>query len=91
MAVVAIGDSNGNGTIAMGDCSCIAMDSGMAMQSLCVALQSQLTLAAVMGNGGETVVIDNDGNSTMDGGMAAQLQWAMVLAMGDSGCHNGRW
>ncbi len=28
-------------------------------------------------------------SSAMDGGMVAQLQWAMVAAMGDSGCHDG--
>ncbi len=35
-----------------------------------------------MGNGGEMVVIENCGSSAMDGGMVAQLRWAMVAAMG---------
>jgi hypothetical protein len=90
MAVVAIGDSNGGGTIAISNGSCIAMDGGTVAQSLYVALQSQWIVVVVMGNGRETFAIDNGGNNAMDGGMAAQLQWAMVVVMGDSGCHNGR-
>jgi hypothetical protein len=66
------------------------MDGRMAAQSLCVALQLQWMVAVAMGGSVETVVIDNGGNSAMDGRMAAQLQWAMVVAMRDSGCHDGR-
>jgi hypothetical protein len=75
MTVVVIGDGNGGGMIAMGDSGCVAMDDGMAAQSLCAVLQSQWTAAAAMGNGGETVAIDNSGrDSTIDVGMVAQLQ-----------------
>jgi hypothetical protein len=35
MTVVVIRDSNGGGTIAIGDGGCIAMDDRMAAQSLC--------------------------------------------------------
>jgi hypothetical protein len=51
MAVAAIGDSNGGSMIAMGNSGCIAMDNKMAAQSLCVALQLQWTVAAVIGDG----------------------------------------
>ncbi len=91
MVVGAIGDSNGSGTITMGNCICVAMDDGMAAQSLCAALRLQWMVAAAIGNGGERVAIDNGCNSAMDGGMMAQLQWALVAAMDDSRCHNGRW
>ncbi len=70
---MAIGDSNDSSMIAFGNGGCIAMDSGMAAQSLSAALQLQWTVAVAIGNSGEMVAIDNGGNSAMGGRMAAQL------------------
>jgi hypothetical protein len=72
--VAAIGDSNDGGTIAMVDGGCITMDGRMAAQSRCAASQSRWTVAEAMGDCVETAVIDNGGDSAMDGGMAAQLR-----------------
>jgi hypothetical protein len=33
----------------------------------------------------------DSGDSAMDSGMAAQSGWAAAVAMGNGGCHSGRW
>jgi hypothetical protein len=39
---------------------------------------------------GSAIAMGNGSNSAIDGGTAAQLWWAMVVAIGNSGYHNGR-
>jgi hypothetical protein len=39
---------------------------------------------------GSTITMGDSRKCTIDGGMAGQLQWVMMVAMGDGRCHNGR-
>jgi hypothetical protein len=44
-----------------------------------------------MWHNGSKIAMDNGGDGAMDGKMVARSQWMMVAAMGDRGCHYGRW